>query len=218
MATTEVITAFEDPLPPNPYLTHSDDIVLKNLYQDIKQGLQKDSAEGQDHDRETLQRLRALNDPKDPDFEPAVFCMYDEKDLPKWINDYIIPPYCRVASQIVRHPTDIVFLTHILWNLCITLPSAVYLFYNFNYLHGIAHAVHAVWSMGPFTLLMHNHIHNGGVLKKSWKLLDFTFPYVLEPLLGHTWDSYYYHHVKHHHVESNGTSLASPRGPALILI
>lgn len=25
-----------------------------------------------------------------------------------------------------------------------------------------------------------------------------------EPLMGHTWDSYYYHHVKHHHVEGNG--------------
>ena len=22
--------------------------------------------------------------------------------------------------------------------------------------------------------------------------------------MGHTWDSYYYHHVKHHHVEGNG--------------
>ena len=34
--------------------------------------------------------------------------------------------------------------------------------------------------------------------------LDFTFPYLTEPLMGHTWDSYYYHHVKHHHVEGNG--------------
>lgn len=52
--------------------------------------------------------------------------------------------------------------------------------------------------------MMHNHIHNNGVLKKSYAWFDFSFPYVLEPLMGHTWDSYYYHHVKHHHVEGNG--------------
>ncbi|KAI7203019.1 acylamide-delta3(E)-desaturase [Hortaea werneckii] len=43
-----------------------------------------------------------------------------------------------------------------------------------------------------------------GILNSSWAWLDKTFPYVLEPLMGHTWDSYYYHHVKHHHVEGNG--------------
>jgi hypothetical protein len=57
---------------------------------------------------------------------------------------------------------------------------------------------------GPFTLLLHNHIHNNGVLSKKYAWFDSAFPYILEPLMGHTWDSYFYHHVKHHHVESNG--------------
>jgi len=34
--------------------------------------------------------------------------------------------------------------------------------------------------------------------------LDHTFPYVLEPMMGHTWDSYWAHHCKMHHVEGNG--------------
>ena len=52
--------------------------------------------------------------------------------------------------------------------------------------------------------MLHNHIHNNGVLAKRYAWLDKSFPYILEPLMGHTWDSYYYHHVKHHHVEGNG--------------
>jgi hypothetical protein len=35
-------------------------------------------------------------------------------------------------------------------------------------------------------------------------LFDNIFPYITDPLMGHTWNSYYYHHVKHHHVEGNG--------------
>jgi hypothetical protein len=88
--------------------------------------------------------------------------------------------------------------------MCVNLPSAVYLFYNFSWIHGIIHAAFTFWCAGSFTLLMHNHIHNNGVLSKDWAVFDFCFPYVLEPLMGHTWDSYYYHHVKHHHVEGNG--------------
>jgi len=35
-------------------------------------------------------------------------------------------------------------------------------------------------------------------------LFDKLFPYLLDPLMGHSWNTYYYHHVKHHHVEGNG--------------
>ena len=192
-----------DLLPPNPYLTHPDHIVLDSLYQDIRDG-PTSSKQDSNHDQEALEHLRALNNPSHPKFEPTVLSMYDRKDIPAWVNRLILDPYGRIATKIVRHPTDVVFLTHILWNMFITLPSAVYLFHHFTYLHAVLHAAHAVWCAGPFTLMMHNHIHNHGILAKSWKLLDSTFPYVLEPLLGHTWDTYYYHHVKHHHVESNG--------------
>ena len=202
MSTTTTATVSGPPV--NAYLTHSDQIVLSNLGRDI----QSHPETSKEHDDRTAQRLRALNDPSHPDFEPCIFAMYDDKDLPDWIKHFLVRPYCQLASKIVRHPTDVVFLTNILWNFCITLPSAVYLFYNFTYWHGFLHVLHAAWCMGPFTLMMHNHIHNRGILAKSWRWLDCSFPYILEPLLGHTWDSYYYHHVKHHHVEGNGKVMA----------
>ncbi|KAH9845436.1 acylamide-delta3(E)-desaturase [Teratosphaeria destructans] len=191
-------------LPPNPSLTKPDLIVLENLYRDIQHDHESSEKIGQDDDKQVIERLRAMNNPSHPDYEPTVLSMYDRKDIPEWINRYILDPYSRIAVNIVRHPTDIVFLTHILWDACIIVPSAIYLYRNFSYLHAVLHAAHAVWCAGPFTLMMHNHIHNHGILAKPWKWFDSIFPYVLEPLMGHTWDSYYYHHVKHHHVENNG--------------
>jgi hypothetical protein len=58
--------------------------------------------------------------------------------------------------------------------------------------------------MGAYTLLKHQHIHMRGVLSKNYAFVDRLFPYILDPMMGHTWNSYYYHHVKHHHVEGNG--------------
>lgn len=206
----------------HPYLTEPDLILLKNLFEDNARKYQTETkqAEAQlnsdsgkpastedaldDHDRAALQRLRALNDPSSPDFEPTVFVTWDDKDIHPVLNKYIVGPYAKIASGIVRHPTDVVFLTHILLYFSVNLTSALYLFYNFSYIHSVAHVAFTFWCTGGFTLMMHNHIHNNGVLSKDWAWLDLTFPYILEPLMGHTWDSYYYHHVKHHHVEGNG--------------
>jgi fatty acid desaturase len=62
------------------------------------------------------------------------------------------------------------------------------------------------WYVGTYTLMKHQHIHGNGVLAKRfpYNVLDLAFPYITDPLVGHTWNSYYYHHVKHHHVEGNG--------------
>ena len=120
------------------------------------------------------------------------------------LRDRVLHHYIKWASTVIRRPTDIVFLTHIILYLATLIPSAIYLYYSFSWLHGIAHLALVAYYCGPFTLLLHNHIHNNGVLAKHYAWLDKAFPYVLEPLMGHTWDSYFYHHVKHHHVESNG--------------
>lgn len=206
----------------HPYLTQADVIVLSNLFQDARFEVKTEGgAKGhldpetidkfaesepviEKHDKAAIDRLRALNDPSSPDFRPTVFVTWDDKDIPQVLNEYVVRPYAKLAARIVRHPTDVVFLTHILMYFCVNLPSAIWLFYSFSYLHGIAHAAFTFWCAGSFTLMLHNHIHNNGVLSKEWAWLDFTFPYITEPLMGHTWDSYYYHHVKHHHVESNG--------------
>ena len=207
----------------HPYLTEPDIVVLHNLFEDVDQGVKKQSKSSEvipapeiieytadgatgasDHDRAAISRLQAFNDPNSPDFQPTVFVSWDDKHIPDVLNRHIVRPYARFAARVVRHPTDIVFLTHLLMYLFVNLPSAIWLFHSFTYLHGVAHAAFTLWCAGSFTLMMHNHIHNNGVLAKEWAWLDSTFPYITEPLMGHTWDSYYYHHVKHHHVEGNG--------------
>src|SRR5262249_14794216 len=86
-----------------------------------------------------------------------------------------------------------------------TIPSAAFLFFrNFSWTHGLLHFVMQVSYMGTYTLMMHQHIHMRGILTKRLSFLDMIFPYITDPLMGHTWNSYFYHHVKHHHVESNG--------------
>jgi hypothetical protein len=203
----------------DPCLTHSDTIVLKNLIGDVE-GPSKDYL----NDEKTITLLSILNDPGSEAFESTVFATWDLKDAPTNIGSAKLDPaeaqsskslffdlqttllksYINWASTVVRRPTDVVFLTHILIYISTSVPSALYLYYSFSYTHAIFHWIMTAWYCGAFTLLLHNHIHNNGVLSKSYFWFDKLFPYILEPLMGHSWDSYYYHHVKHHHVEANG--------------
>lgn len=95
-------------------------------------------------------------------------------------------------------------VSHLLLYLTTTIPSAIYLFYNFHWWHGVLHFIWQIVNMGTYTLMMHQHIHMRGILNKNLSWLDLYFPYITDPLMGHTWNSYYFHHVKHHHVEGNG--------------
>ncbi|TRX96391.1 hypothetical protein FHL15_002663 [Xylaria flabelliformis] len=154
--------------------------------------------------------LKALNQPKCKDFEPTIFSSWDLRDLksrlPPGVYQYILMPYVSWAMTVARFETDVVMVTHLILYFTTSLPSALWLFYRFTYLHAVLHIVLQGWSIGAYTLLRHQHIHQRGVLdKRSWvKVFDHTFPYVMDPLMGHTWNSYFYHHVKHHHVEGNG--------------
>ncbi|MCJ1354039.1 MAG: hypothetical protein MMC33_004026 [Icmadophila ericetorum] len=208
----------------DPQLTKSDVVVLENLIRDTE------GTGNADQDSRDIQLLQALNDETGDLFQPTVFAGWDVVDggilrqlssktlkdqstIPELntrysrsrsLNNSILNYYIRWASTIVRRPTDIVFLTHVILYLVTVIPSALYLYCNFSWLHGIAHLAMIGYYCGPFTLLLHNHIHNNGVLAKNYAWFDKSFPYILEPLMGHTWDSYFYHHVKHHHVEGNG--------------
>lgn len=202
----------------DPLLPEADKLVLQLLLDDLKSASQNasnttcETAEISGHiqksqHQEIISRLEGLNDPNDSNFRPTVFTGYDQEDferLPKTINNYILQPYIRWARTVVRHETDVVFLTHILLYFSTSIPSAVILYFNFSWWHAVAHWVMQGMYTGPFTLLLHNHIHNNGVLNRRFWLVDKIFPYVLEPLVGHTWNSYFYHHVKCHHVEGNG--------------
>lgn len=159
----------------------------------------------EDQEQQAIDFLRSLNDPKSDTFEPTIFSSKDLPDIEDgFFRHRIIEPYMTWARTVVRVETDVVMITHLLLYLCTTIPSATYLFVNFHWWHAILHCVVQGWYMGAYTLLKHQHIHMRGVLSKRYAVVDELFPYVLDPLMGHTWNSYYYHHVKHHHVEGNG--------------
>jgi len=105
------------------------------------------------------------------------------------------------SAHFSSHPGTPPPSPHTLLYLFISPPSALYLFHNFTYPHALTNLVMTAYYSGAFTIMLHNHIHNGGVLTKGYAFLDWAVLYVLEPLI---WDSYYYHHVKHHHCEGNG--------------
>ncbi|KAI1186005.1 fatty acid desaturase [Nemania serpens] len=163
-----------------------------------------------DQDVRDVATLASLNDPASHNFEPTVFSSWDMGDLksrlPPGVYECMLLPYVSWAQGIARHETDVVMVTHLIMYFTTSLPSAMWLFYQFSYLHGILHVLLQGWYIGTYTLLRHQHIHQRGVLaKRSWmQFFDYVFPYVMDPLMGHTWNSYFYHHVKHHHVEGNG--------------
>ncbi|KAI0158705.1 hypothetical protein BJ166DRAFT_309551 [Pestalotiopsis sp. NC0098] len=206
-------------------LTKADRLVLKALAVDVEthQEAGKDKTDRRgipdakeerdnvqplsDEDEKTLSYLNALNDVTSSDFEPTVFqgSDYDGIDWKKPFNQYVLKHYIRAARSIVRVETDVVMLTHLLLYFTTSVPSAAFLFFgSFTWIHGVLHSLMQLSYMGAYTLMMHQHIHQRGVLHKSLGLFDSTFPYLLDPLMGHTWNSYFYHHVKHHHVEGNG--------------
>jgi hypothetical protein len=96
-------------------------------------------------------------------------------------------------------------LSHIILYLLTLVPSALYLFYRFTPTRVLLDWLLEIYSCGPFTPMLHNHIHNDGLLNHRYLWMDSSFPHVLGPLMGHTRNSYYYHRVKHHHVENNGS-------------
>ncbi|GME26406.1 putative acylamide-delta3 -desaturase protein [Neofusicoccum parvum] len=164
--------------------------------------------DAENDDQATIDALEAMNNPKHADFDPTVFIFWDTPDikLPHVLDRYLLQPYIRWARSAVRVETDVVMLNHLILYATTSLPSALYLFYNFSWIHGILHWVMQTYYVGTYMLMMHQHIHMRGVLAKRnpWKLIDSAFPFITDPLFGHTWNTYFYHHVRHHHIEGNG--------------
>lgn len=161
-------------------------------------------------DKVIIDQLETLNDPRRVGFEPTITLTWDTPDLqrrlPPWANKWLLQPYLTFARKVVRVEADVVMLNHLIIYFTTLVPSALYLYYHFTWLHGVLHWIMQSYFVGTYTLMMHQHIHMGGILSKPFWLFDSVFPYITNPLMGHTWNSYYYHHVKHHHVEGNGPS------------
>ncbi|PGG96952.1 hypothetical protein AJ79_09394 [Helicocarpus griseus UAMH5409] len=201
----------------NPYLTRSDLLVLRSLLRDIENESKADGEvqlkpdcgceDADDDDGATIRHLSNLNRPEHDDFEPTIFLSWDTNELKKLhptLTRYLIQPYLHHAQKLVRVETDVVFLTHLLLYFTTSLPSAALLYHHFTWPHALVHWLMQSYYVGTYTLMMHQHIHMGGILSRRLWYIDTLFPYILDPLMGHTWNSYYYHHVKHHHVEGNG--------------
>ena len=191
----------------DPFLTEADLTVLHNLLQDINVASKVDGTEpecsqhtSEHDDHSTIKKLAALRE------KPVVFCTWDYEGLPlsKGVVGALLSNYIAWAQTVVRFPVDVVFLTHIILYMCTSVPSAVFLYYRFSWTHGVFHMLMQAYYAGSFTLMLHNCIHQNGLLSPGYEYYDRIWPYILSPLMGHTWDSYYYHHVKHHHVEGNG--------------
>ncbi len=54
-----------------------------------------------------------------------------------------------------------------------------------------------------FMSMLHNASHRQLYRSEFWSL-NLVIPYGLCLFFGQTWNTYFYHHVKHHHVEDNG--------------
>ncbi|EED12210.1 conserved hypothetical protein [Talaromyces stipitatus ATCC 10500] len=214
----------------DPNLPEADLLVLKHLHHDIDSYEDTNNASSSSRQQipdnsitkrnvpaavenvdALITQLDALNDPSQSSFEPTVFVTFDMGYLRTKLHPYIyknfLVPYISIARKIVRVDTDVVMLTHLLLYFSTSVPSAIFLYRHFTYLHGVLHWLMQSYYVGTYTLMMHQHIHMGGILTKSNPFIhafDVLFPYITNPLMGHTWNSYYYHHIKHHHVEGNG--------------
>lgn len=211
-------------------LTKADHVVLQSLSKDITavhaprdrnlKGEESDRDSGlgsedsgdeakafsQQNDAQDIAALKASRDPDSEKFDPTVVLSVDDCQsyFHPLLNKYLLQPYIRQARKIVRHETDVAMVTHLIIYATTSVPSALLLFRHFTYTHGIFHFIMQLYYVGTYTLMQHQHIHQRGILAKRYSLFDQVFPYITDPLMGHTWNTYYYHHVKHHHVESNG--------------
>ncbi|EAL86472.2 hypothetical protein KXX33_006967 [Aspergillus fumigatus] len=200
----------------DPNLTRSDLLVLQTLLSDAQAQstgskpvtLKYVPSHHNSQCKSVPEQLEAFNNPQHADFEPTVTMTWDTADLkaklPSAVNQCLLQPYIQLGRRVVRVETDVVMLTHLILYFTTSVPSALYLHYHFTWTHGVLHWIMQSYYVGTYTLMMHQHIHMGGILAKRFWLVDSLFPYITNPLMGHTWNSYYYHHVKHHHVEGNG--------------
>ncbi|CAG8979855.1 hypothetical protein HYALB_00002628 [Hymenoscyphus albidus] len=145
----------------------------------------------------------SLADSNHEKFEPFIFTSWKCSQAPPWLNRLLIQPYIWQTQDMVRRPSDIIYISHLLVLCLIGLPNLILLFAHFSWIHAVLHELLVLYFLGPYTIIMHHHLHGRGILSPRWASIDASFPYILGPLMGQTWNSFYYHH-KHHHVEDNG--------------
>ena len=110
---------------PSPFLTQPDKIVLDNLLRDAQpptDAKDDDDQDDADADKAALERVFSLSDPNSAHFSPTLFTSWDSPTTTPFPPP-LLNTYTKWAQSIIRHPTDIVFLTHTLLYLFTSFPS-----------------------------------------------------------------------------------------------
>ncbi|ORZ36640.1 hypothetical protein BCR44DRAFT_131530 [Catenaria anguillulae PL171] len=112
-----------------------------------------------------------------------------------WLDPYVV--------WSLRDPRDTVFVKTTLWLSLGVLSSLYLVLVRFTWWH---FALHAAWvgkHATTYVLMLHCVCHRP-LYKAKYHALNWIAPYALGPFYGHTWDTFYFHHIKHHHIEDNG--------------
>ncbi|KAJ3348704.1 hypothetical protein GGF32_006045 [Allomyces javanicus] len=113
-----------------------------------------------------------------------------------WLDPYLIP--------LLVDPRDTVFVKTSMW-LSIGVLSALYLvLVQFTWVHFALHAAWVAKYATTFVLMLHCVCHRPLYRRTAPAPLHWWVPYFLAPFYGHTWETFYWHHIKHHHIEDNG--------------
>ncbi|KAL2914384.1 hypothetical protein HK105_206156 [Polyrhizophydium stewartii] len=130
-----------------------------------------------------------------------LFGWFAPEDIPAFLRP-AVAAYASAAATLVQDPRDIIFVTNMVFYFATIVPSAVMLLARFSWLHAVLHTVALAVFTAPFILMLHCLSHRK-IASKSAPWLDHLVHVVLSPFFGETWNTFYYHHVKHHHVEDN---------------
>ena len=107
----------------------------------------------------------------------------------------------RLFHPLLLDPRNDCFVLFTVLMLFTVLPSAVWLMLDFAWWRAALHVALVIQNAGSYTSVLHNSCHKK-VYSVSW--MNYIVPVLLGPLFGQTWNTYYYHHIKHHHIEDNG--------------
>ncbi|KAJ3369342.1 hypothetical protein HDU91_007310 [Kappamyces sp. JEL0680] len=145
---------------------------------------------------------KSFENPVDTQFVRA-FAWFPNSALPAFLQPLLVA-YIKWTQTFIADPRDTIFVSHILSSLVTVVPSALLLLLRFSWTHAILHTVLLIGTIPPYILMLHCTCHKKLTKGSGAGWPDFMINYFLSPFYGETWNTFYYHHVKHHHVEDNG--------------
>jgi hypothetical protein len=144
---------------------------------------------------------KQYTEPVDSQFVRA-FSWFSNKAVPELLQP-LLQKYIAWTHTFLADPRDTIFVSHVLFTFAVVIPSAIVLLLRFNWIHAVVHTIGMVGTIPPFILMLHCVCHKKAS-RTSIPYFDYLIHYVCAPFYGQTWNTFYYHHVKHHHIEDNG--------------